>query len=74
MPASTLFVNPYLPHIIVVRNGDYQTQVIPQSKQYEHELRQDIAVIFLLRVSTRTLPKISQRLLGHKIFTGEVSR
>jgi len=67
------FVNPYLPHIIAVWNGDYQTQVLPLSKQHENELRQDIAVMFLSGVSTCTLTMISQRLLGHKIFAGEVS-
>jgi len=41
------FVNPYLPHIIAVWNGDYQAQVLPRSKQHENELRQDIAVMFL---------------------------
>jgi putative transposase len=56
------------------RKGEYQTQVIPRSKQYEDELRQDIAVMFLSGVSTRTLSMISQRLIGHKISAGEVSR
>jgi putative transposase len=56
------------------RKGDYRTQVIPKSKQYEDELRQDIAVMFLSGVSTRTLSMISHRLLGHKISSGEVSR
>lgn len=56
------------------RKGKYQTQVIPRSKQYEDELRQDIAVMFLSGVSTRTLSMISQRLIGHKISAGEVSR
>lgn len=56
------------------RKGEYQTQVIPRSKRYEDELRQDIAVMFLSGVSTRTLEMISGRLLGHKISAGEVSR
>jgi putative transposase len=56
------------------RKGEYQTQVIPRSKQYEDELRQDIAVMFLSGVSTRTLAMISNRLIGHKISAGEVSR
>ena len=56
------------------RQGEYQTQVIPKSKQYEGELRQDIAVMFLSGVSTRTLAMISHRLIGHKISAGEVSR
>ena len=49
------------------RKGEYQTQVIPRSKRYEDELRQDIAVMFLSGVSTRTLAMISHRLIGHKI-------
>ena len=56
------------------RKGEYRTQVIPKSKQYEDELRQDIAVMFLSGVSTRTLAMISHRLIGHKISSGEVSR
>jgi putative transposase len=56
------------------RKGEYKSQVIPRSKQYEDELRQDIAVMFLSGVSTRTLAMISQRLLGHRISAGEVSR
>ena len=56
------------------RKGEYQTQVIPKSKRYEDELRQDIAVMFLSGVSTRTLAMISHRLIGHKISAGEVSR
>jgi len=56
------------------RQGKYQTQVIPKSKQYEEELRQDIAMLFLGGISTRTLAMISQRLIGRKISSGEVSR
>lgn len=56
------------------RKGDYQTRVIPRSQQYEDELRQDIAIMFLGGLSTRTLSMISQRLLGHRISAGEVSR
>jgi putative transposase len=56
------------------RQGKYQTQVIPKSKQYEDELRQDIAMMFLGGVSTRTLALISHRLIGRKISSGEVSR
>ncbi|GEM_PF-132976 len=56
------------------RKGDYQTQVIPKSKQYEDELRQDISTMFLSGVSTRTLSMISHRLIGRKISPGEVSR
>jgi putative transposase len=56
------------------RKGEYQTRVIPKSQQYEDELRQDIAIMFLGGLSTRTLSMVSQRLLGHRISAGEVSR
>ena len=56
------------------RKGEYQTRVIPRSQRYEDELKQDIALMFLSGVSTRTLEMISTRLLGHKISAGEVSR
>jgi putative transposase len=56
------------------RKGEFQTQVIPRSQRYEDELKQDIAIMFLSGVSTRTLEMISARLLGHKISAGEVSR
>ena len=36
------------------RNGEFKTQVLPRSKQYEDALREDISVMFLARVSTRT--------------------
>jgi putative transposase len=56
------------------RNGEYQTQVMPRGKRYEDELRQDIAIMYLSGVSTRTLSMISKHLLGRKISAGEVSR
>ena len=56
------------------RKGEYQTRVIPKSKQYEDELRQDISLMFLSGVSTRTVSMISKRLIGRKISPGEVSR
>ena len=41
------------------RNGDFETQIIPRSKQYEDALREDLCVMFLSGVSTRTLSLIS---------------
>ena len=46
------------------RNGDFQTQVIPRSKQYEEEISRDLSLLFLSGVSTRSLSMISLRLLG----------
>lgn len=55
------------------RNGEFQTQVIPRSKQYEAELAQDLSIMFLAGISTRSLSMISQRLLGRSISSTEIS-
>lgn len=55
------------------RNGNFETQVIPRSKQYEDSLRQDLCVMFLSGVSTRTLSLLSEKLIGRKICATEVS-
>lgn len=56
------------------RKGKFHSQVLPRSKRYEEELRQDICVMYLTGISTRTLSMISKKLLGRKISAGEVSR
>jgi len=55
------------------RKTEFKTQVIPRSKRYEDELRQDLSFMFLTGVSTRSLSMISTRLIGRKISAGEVS-
>jgi len=55
------------------RKGQYQTQVIPRSKQYEEELARDMSAIFLAGVSTRSLSMLSQRLIGRSISASEIS-
>ena len=55
------------------RKGEFETQVIPRSKRYEDELRQDLSLMFLTGVSTRTLSMMSERLIGRKISPTEVS-
>ena len=55
------------------RKGDFKTQVIPRSKRYENELREDLSFMFLTGVSTRSLSMISTRLIGRKISPTEVS-
>jgi len=56
------------------RRGEFRSHVLPRSKRYEEELRQDICVMYLTGISTRTLAMISEKLLGRKISAGEVSR
>ena len=56
------------------RNGDFETRVIPRSRQYEDRLREDLCVMFLSGISTRTLSLISEKLIGRKISATEVSK
>lgn len=55
------------------REGDFKTRIIPRSKRYENELRQDLSMMFLTGVSTRTLSMMSERLIGRSISATEVS-
>jgi putative transposase len=55
------------------REGAFKTQIIPRSKRYEAELRQDLSMMFLTGVSTRTLSMMSERLIGRSISATEVS-
>lgn len=55
------------------RKGAFNTQVIPRSKRYEDEIRQDLSFMFLTGISTRSLSMISERLIGKKISPSEVS-
>jgi putative transposase len=56
------------------RQGEYKTDIIPRSKQYEEEIRQDLSMMFLTGMSTRSLSMMSKKLLGTKISHGEISR
>jgi putative transposase len=55
------------------REGQFHSRVIPRSKQYEEQLRQDLSMMFLTGVSTRTLSMMSERLIGRRVSAGEVS-
>jgi putative transposase len=55
------------------RRGEFATQVLPRSKQYEDALREDLCAMFMSGVSTRTLAMMSERLIGRKISPTEVS-
>jgi putative transposase len=55
------------------RQGDFKSQVIPASQQYEKELRQDLSMMFLTGVSTRSLSMISEKLIGRRISPAEIS-
>jgi putative transposase len=55
------------------RKGAFKTCVIPRSKQYEEAIRQDVSMMFLTGISTRSLSMMSKRLLGRRISPAEVS-
>ncbi len=55
------------------RRGDFKTHVIPRGKRYEDTIRQDLCLLFLTGISTRSLSMISKKLVGRKISAGEVS-
>lgn len=55
------------------RNGRFETSVLPRSKQYEDQIREDLGLLFLTGVSTRTLSLISNRLVGRSLSHEEVS-
>lgn len=55
------------------RMGKYQTHVLPRYQRYEGEIKEDLSLLFLSGVSTRTVALISKRLLGRTLSHAEVS-
>jgi putative transposase len=55
------------------RKGSFKTRVIPRGKRYEDTIRQDLCLMFLTGISTRSLSMISKKLIGRRISSGEVS-
>ncbi|MCX5880249.1 MAG: IS256 family transposase [Deltaproteobacteria bacterium] len=55
------------------RKGDFKTQVIPRSKQFEEEISRDVSLMFLAGVGTRSLAMISERLIGRHLSHTEIS-
>lgn len=55
------------------RNGEYQTQVLPRGKRYEERITEDLSIMYLTGISTRTLSLLSKRLIGRRISHAEVS-
>lgn len=56
------------------RKGEFKTKVIPRSKRYEDIIRQDLCMMFLTGISTRTLSMMSKQLIGRKISSGKISK
>jgi len=55
------------------RKGEFETKVIPRSKQYEDAIAQDLSLMYLGGISTRSLSMISRRLIGRNISSTEIS-
>jgi transposase-like protein len=55
------------------RKGEFQTKVIPRSEQMEEALVDDLSLMFLTGISTRSLSLISKRLLGRSISPAKIS-
>ncbi len=62
-------------HVLIPRDrlGKYKTQVLPRYQRYESQIKEDVSLLFLTGVSTRSLQLISKRLLGRSISHTEVS-
>ncbi|MGD9032499.1 MAG: IS256 family transposase [Desulfobacteraceae bacterium] len=55
------------------RNATFKTTVLPSRKQYEEAVGQDLSIMFLAGISTRSLSMISKHLIGRKISHTEIS-
>ena len=56
------------------RQGQFRTQVLPRSKQYEEAVTRDLSLMFLAGISTRSLSLLSHHLLGRTISHTEISQ
>ena len=55
------------------RNATFKTTVLPKRKQYEEAVGQDLSIMFLAGISTRSLSMISKHLIGRKISHTQIS-
>lgn len=55
------------------RQGTFKSAILPKGRQYEEALAQDLSMLFLAGLSTRSLAMISQRLVGRKLSHTEIS-
>jgi putative transposase len=56
------------------REGEFKTQVLPRGKRYEDAIKEELCMMFLAGVSTRSLSMLSKKLVGRKLSATEVSR
>jgi len=55
------------------RDGDFQSQVLPKAQRYDARITEDLAVMYLTGISTRTLSLLTKRLIGRSLSATEVS-
>jgi transposase-like protein len=56
------------------RKGKFSSEIIPKHEQIDPRLKEDIAVLHLAGLSTRTLSLISKRVLGTPVSADTVSK
>jgi putative transposase len=61
-------------HVPRDRQGQFRTQVLPRSKQYEEAVTRDLSLMFLTGISTRSLSLLSHHLLGRPLSHTEISQ
>ena len=55
------------------RKGSYKPKVVPRFKRYEESIKEDLALMYLTGISTRSLSLLSNKLIGRKLSPQEVS-
>ena len=55
------------------RKGSYKPQVLPRFKRYEDSIREDLTLMYLTGISTRSLSLLSNKLIGRKLSPQEIS-
>jgi putative transposase len=55
------------------RQGTFKTAILPKGRQYEEAVAQDLSLLFLAGLSSRSLAMISRRLVGRKLSHTEIS-
>ncbi len=55
------------------RQGTFKTAVLPRGRQYEDAVAQELSMLFLAGLSSRSLAMISRRLVGRKLSHTEIT-
>ena len=55
------------------RKGTYKPKVLPRFKRYEESIKEDLTLMYLTGISTRSLSLLSNKLIGRKLSPQEVS-